>query len=43
MPVKLKFKVAFPKEKHDLPLLKEIFSKGGFVKLVPVDILSQYV
>ena len=36
--MKLKFKVAFPKEKKiNLPLLKEDLSKGGFVKLVPVN------
>ena len=32
--MKLKFKVALPKEKkYDLLLLKEVLSKGGFVKL----------
>ena len=33
--MKLNFRVAFPKEKNDIPLLKEILSKGGFVKLAP--------
>ena len=31
----MNFKVAFPKEKNGLPLLKEVLSKGGFVKLTP--------
>ena len=33
--MKVNFKVAFPKEKNNLPLLKEVLSKGGFVKLTP--------
>ena len=33
--MKLNFNVAFPKEKSDLPLLKEVLSKGGFVKPAP--------
>ena len=33
--MKLKCKVTFPKEKNDLPLLKDVFSKGGFGKLAP--------
>ena len=31
--VKLKFKVALPCEKNDLPLLKEVLSHEDFVKL----------
>ena len=34
--MKLNFKVAFIKEKNDLPLVKEVLSKGGFVKPAPV-------
>ena len=30
--MKLNFKVAFLKEKNDLPLLQEVLSKGGFMK-----------
>ena len=33
--MKLKFKMVLLKEKNDLPLLKDILSKGGFVKLAP--------
>ena len=33
--MKVNFKVALPKEKNNLPLLKEVLSKGGFVKLTP--------
>ena len=34
--MKLNFKEALPKgEKNDLPLLKEVLSKGGFVKPAP--------
>ena len=33
--MKLNLKVAFPKGKNDLPLLKEVLSKGGFVKPAP--------
>ena len=33
--VKLKFKVALLKENNDLPLPKEVLSKGGFMKLAP--------
>ena len=32
--MKLKFKVALPKENY-LPLLKEVLSKGGFMKPAP--------
>ena len=31
--MKLNFKVAYTKEKNDFHLLKEVLSKGGFVKL----------
>ena len=33
--MKLNFKVAFAKEKIDLPLLREVFSKGSFKKPAP--------
>ena len=34
--MKVKFKVALPKgKKNDLPLLKEVLSKEGFVNLIP--------
>ena len=39
--MKLKFKVTFPKEKkYLLPLLKEVLSKGGFVKLGPDNVIT---
>ena len=33
--MKLNFKMAFPREKSDLPLPKEVLSKGGFMKFAP--------
>ena len=33
--MKLNFKMTFPKEKKYIPLLNEVLSKGGFVKLAP--------
>ena len=33
----MKFKVALPNEKNDLPLLKEVLSKGGYVTKPPED------
>ena len=33
--MKLNFKAAFPKEQNNLPLLKDVLSKGGFVKPAP--------
>ena len=33
--MKQNFKVAFPKEKNDPPLVQEVLSEGGFIKPAP--------